>query len=374
MNIHNGGQPRTSIPRHSFACHDLSASSRRKDAGRWTASPQGDGTLVGYRVCLNTEVLEYRLIADGDGLLCERVLSLSDGSQLVQSLVVADVEAVTSFLDSDIYAGELRADFDRFVDLCASRLASSSPPDSAALTDADEAHALLCGLAESTGVADLLERCRAVVRFAGGEQFLFVLATREAALTNLQFVIGCDPSFVQTYVGRRWHAIDPFAICASRSTQCLYAGALELRSRGQMDLRMAMVEAGFASAMSVPVRLSSSLYAFLIVGNDRPGYAGEDVLRRHRALLRLLALEMFDFLRRQAHDGVTLTEDERRLLLFVDEGIESREVASLLGTTEGMVNKRYSRINAKLRVKSKSAALQAAIDLGLLHPAFSAAA
>jgi len=323
---------------------------------------------------LNAEDLEYRLVADGDGHCCQRTLFQSDGSQLAQSFPVTDVDALCRFIDGDAYAHELREDLDRFVDLCTTRVTAAAPAELAALADADEAQALLCNLADSGGLSELLDRSRAVVRFAGGEHFLFALATRESHVTHLHFLIGCDPRLVQLYVGRRWHAVDPFAIYASRGTQCLSASELELRSRGQIELRAAMADAGFSSAMAIPVRLSSTLYGYLMVGNSRPAYAGEDILRRNRALLRLVAMEMFDWVRRYNHDGVTLTDDERRLLLYVDEVLASREVASLMGTSEGMVNKRYCRINAKFKVKHKGAALQAAVDLGLLQPAFSAAA
>jgi DNA-binding CsgD family transcriptional regulator len=374
MNVLGEAPTASVIPRHSFVRHEALPAARHIGPSRWVQTPQHDGTVVGYRVRLNSEDLEYRLVADGDGHCCQRTLFQSDGSELAQSLPVADIESLCRFIDGDAYADELRVDLDRFVDLCTSHLGASDPVELPAPADADETQALLCSLADSSGLSDLLDRSRAVVRYAGGEQFLFVLAKRESHVTHLNYLIGCDPRLLQLYVGRRWHAVDPFAIYASRGTQCLSTSELELRSRGQVELRAAMAESGFASAMAIPVRLSSTLYGYLLVGNSRPGYAGEDILRRNRAVLRLVAMEIFDWVRRHAYGGVTLTDDERRLLLFVDEGLESREVAAIMGTTEGVVNKRYCRINSKFKVRHKGAALQAAVDLGLLQPAFSAAA
>ncbi len=280
------------IPRHSFVHHEALPAARHIGPSRWVQTPQNDGTLAGYRVRLNSEDLEYRLVADGDGLCCQRTLYQSDGSQLAQSLPVSDADTLCAFVDADCYADELRPDLDRFVDLCIPQLPAAAGCAVPSPADADEAQALLCGLADATGLSDLLERSRAVVRFAGGEHFLFVLSTRESQVTHLHYLVGCDPQLVQFYVGRRWHAVDPFAIYASRGTQCLSASELELRSRGQIELRAAMAEAGFASAMAMPVRLSSTLYGYLMVGNSRGAYAGEDILRRNRALLRLVVTPM----------------------------------------------------------------------------------
>lgn len=361
------------IPRHSFTRHDAAATLRRSGA-RWVNTPQSDGTLAGYRMSLKAEDLEYRLRADGATPVCDRILTQSDGSQLVQTLAVADMTALCRFVEADCYAPTLKEDLERFLDLCTPHVVAARDAGLLTIEDSEVAQQVLCELAESDGLGEVVDRARAIVRYTGAENFMFVLATREASITHLQYVVGCDSRLVQTYVGRRWHAVDPFAIYASRGTQALLGGDLQLRSRGQLDLRATADTMGFASAIAIPCRLSSNLYGYLMVGSSTPAFLGEPRLRQNRALLRVLALEMFDWVRKHAHGGVTLNDDERLLLQYVDEGLESREVAALLGTTEGMVNKRYCRINSKLRVKHKVFALQAAIDLGLLHPAFSVAA
>ena len=361
------------VPRHSFAQH-AAAVRRRGSGAQWVRSPQANGTMAGYRVSLQSEELEYRLRVDGPARVCERVLTQSDGSQLVQCQPVSAMAELARFIEADVYQSSLRDDFARFLELCTPHVTAVCAPMCVPIEDPEDAQELLCSLSESSSVAEVIARARELVRYAGAENVLFVLATREGSLTSFEYLVGCNPAWVQTYVSRRWHAVDPFAIGASRATECMVGGDLELRSRGQLDLRAAADRLGFASAMAIPCRLSSHLYGYLLVGSDAPAFLGEPRLRQHRALLRVLALELFDWVRKRAYGGITLSDDDRQLLQYVDQGLESREVAALLHTTEGMVNKRYCRINKQLGVTHKSHALQAALDLGLLHPVFSAAA
>src|SRR5262249_11026450 len=133
--------------------------------------------------------------------------------------------------------------------------------------DFEHAQQILSDLLDCRALGDMVRCARAVARYAGAQDFLFVLTSRSGSAINSQYVIGCDPAFVQTYVARRWHTVDPFAIYAARGTQPLLGRELELRSRGQIDLRLAAEQFGFASVMAIPTRLSAELYGHLMIGS-----------------------------------------------------------------------------------------------------------
>lgn len=131
--------------------------------------------------------------------------------------------------------------------------------------------------------------------------------------------------------------------------------ALMLTTFDEDSALLRAVQAGARGFLLKDVELSDLLQAVRAVA-DGQGWLRPTQQRR-----------VLDLMECEPGRGVTqLTPREAELLLHLRRGLSNRELALLLGTTEGTVKGYLSTIYGKLGVQSRTQAVMRALELGLI--------
>lgn len=180
---------------------------------------------------------------------------------------------------------------------------------------------------------------------------------------------------VPTFMTRHWHLNSALLAHAHATDRPAFGSEVPAVTDGQRAMREATLRHGYRCAVAFPRRLppdtpAGSFGAVLLLGRADPP-AGEAGARRHAALVRGLTATFIDrwaeLIVAECARSVRLSAIEVRLLQCLAAGQTTAQAAAALGKNTTAVNNHYRRINAKLGVRSKRAALVRARAMGLLN-------
>jgi DNA-binding CsgD family transcriptional regulator len=185
-----------------------------------------------------------------------------------------------------------------------------------------------------------------------------------------RFMLACEPDGCRPNLDADslWH--DPWLAYAASHAAPIVASALSAADRGGHELIAPTQRHGFASVLLVPAHSGPghTRMGLLALGSPQVGFFESEGLARFRIGARALATELHDWwqarLRRELSARITPAELE--LLRHEQCGHGSKLIAQALDVSPCAIDSRFQRINARLGVANRRAAVRLAIECGLL--------
>lgn len=304
-------------------------------------------------------VLERRLVRS-DAVVWTQILSLEDG------------DALAEFAAADPYSDHLRAQYQSIgrewreqIHHRTSRKARNRP-----FAPVEEIGAIdAC-----TNEAELMTIASDIVTQLGGESYVYHwlrVDEKTGTVEEYRSLVGCHPAWLHKYFNRLWCRRDPFLDYAKRNAAPTVGSRID-PANDDDSLVSHAAEYGFRSSLICPAHSRSNAWVGVLqVSNEKPQPTGEDVLWKHRVLLRALAQTLLDWhlatLRLEAANLFNLDQRELATLRMVRAGRTALNVADSLGVSERTVYAIFRRINEKLGAPHITRAAETAAASGLIE-------
>ncbi len=229
------------------------------------------------------------------------------------------------------------------------------------------------GVAEATDVAAAQFRLAECVATLGVESACFANLVRDGTdIASCRFMLACDPGWFQRRLAGRDLARDPWLCYAIHHAEPILASDPTLCEHCDASSCDPAFDDDFASAFLVPVQSGPghSRVSLLILGSPQAGYFEAEGLARFRLGARALAGELHDWwlARRRLELLVQarITPLELELLRHERLGHGSKHIARVLRSSEGAIDSRFQRLNAKLGTPNRRAAAHLVVECRLL--------
>jgi DNA-binding CsgD family transcriptional regulator len=196
----------------------------------------------------------------------------------------------------------------------------------------------------------------------------FVCDSKDVAA--FRFMLACEPDGCRPKLDGESLLNDPWLAYAAHHAAPIVSTALEAANRGGHELITSAQRHGFASALLVPAHSGPGRgrVGLLALGSTQAGFFDSDGLARFRIGARAFATELHDWwqarLRRELSERLTAAELE--LLRHEHRGHGSKLIARALDVSPCAIDSRFQRINARLGVANRRAAVRLAVECGLL--------
>ena len=249
-------------------------------------------------------------------------------------------------------------------------------------------------LREATGAAGYFDRVNEVVRMfetaldrihavellheatlrMGAEVSVFASFIRDDndSCASSRVLVTCDPRWCIEYEEQDCYASDPWVNHALHHTEPIRGCDIALTTQAQRSVVQLAERYGFRSAVIVPTPSSDRLsrLGVLCLGSSIPGYFDAEGYLALKLVARSVAMELHEWWLARLKDELVarsgITMQDLVLLDHVRQGHGTKEIASYLETTEVSVNSRFQRINARLEVPSRNAAVRLASEYRLI--------
>jgi DNA-binding CsgD family transcriptional regulator len=185
-----------------------------------------------------------------------------------------------------------------------------------------------------------------------------------------RFMLACEPDGCRPNLEGHGLLQDPWLIHAAHHAAPIVASALPGADRGGHELITPAQRDGFASALLVPAHSGPghARIGLLALGSPEAGFFEGEGLPRFRIGARALATELHDWwqMRLRRELSARITPAELELLRHEHRGHGSKLIARELATSPCAIDSRFQRINARLGVANRRAAVRLALECGLL--------
>lgn len=319
----------------------------------------------------------YELCAQGHGQFCRRVATFDDGSRNQVLFPFTVRRSLREFLAADralaVFAVESR------------QLFAAAQPLGAADDAASAVRPTLAGEVNLYAAAERLERTEdlfeidetlsAVARFLGLDGYAAVLGRWiEPDRTDLHLLAGVSPAWCMTFIDRHWYLNSALLNYVLEHDRPGFDSEIAAATAGQRAMRAMTHAFGLRTVVAFPSRLAvdtpaGPYGALLFLGSAEP-VIGESRARKHATLLRAIAATFMErwapMIAVERALAARLQRIEQTLIACVAAGQSAAQAAAVLRLSTTAVNNFYRRINVKLGVRSKRAALSRARALGLL--------
>ena len=189
---------------------------------------------------------------------------------------------------------------------------------------------------------------------------------------SYRFILACDPVWCLNYEDNACYMHDPWLTYARHHTRPALAHQLPARTHKEQSVRALASDFGFVSALIVPVQSPQGLTRLgaLCIGSRSEGFFDAQTLPVLSFAATALAMCLHDWqieqLRNELLQHASLTPDDLTLLHHQREGRKSKEVARAINSSPMAVDSHWQRLNAKLGVTSRLAAVRRAAEYGLI--------
>lgn len=333
--------------------------------------------LAAFDVAVPGASIRYELHTQPQGLLLWRVTALEDGSRVRCVIPFTQANALRELLAADDALAQHSVNARRLLAAARRHLSAGDFAPRLALGRAPRVTltAVSQRLEHATGVFEMHDTLAAVARFLGLAGYAAVLGHwSDEDRTDLHWLGGIDPAWCMTFMNRHWYLNSALLTHARATDRPAFGSEVPAVTEGQRLMRATTLRFGLRCAIAFPRRLppatpAGSFGAVLFLGRTDPP-AGETGARRYATLVRGIVATFIDrwaqLIAAERARQTRLSPTERRLLACVAARQTTAQAAALLGIGTTAVNNHYRRINAKLGVNSKRAALARAQALGLL--------
>jgi DNA-binding CsgD family transcriptional regulator len=189
---------------------------------------------------------------------------------------------------------------------------------------------------------------------------------------SYRVILACDPLWCLAYENDACYMHDPWLTYARHHSEPVLAHRLPARTNKEIDVRALASEFGFVSALIVPSQAPHGLTRLgaLCIGSREPDYFDDPSLWKLTFGATALAMRLHEWevaqLRSELLQTASLTPDDLTLLRHQLAGHKSKEVARAINTTAMAVDSHWQRLNSKLGVTSRLAAVRRAAEYGLI--------
>jgi DNA-binding CsgD family transcriptional regulator len=209
------------------------------------------------------------------------------------------------------------------------------------------------------------------VAVLGVQNAFFASFVRDSSdIAACRFMLACEPDGCRRSLDADGLLRDPWLAYAVHHAAPIVASALSAADRGGHELIAPAHRHGFASTLLVPAHSGPghARIGLLALGSPQAGFFEGEGLPRFRIGARALATELHDWwqarLRRELIACITPAELE--LLRHEYRGHGSKLIARALDASPCAIDSRFQRINARLGVPNRRAAVRLAVECGLL--------
>lgn len=208
----------------------------------------------------------------------------------------------------------------------------------------------------------------------GAEVSVFASFTRDDndSCASFRLLLACDPRWSIEYGEAACYADDPWLIHALHNTEPIRGGELRLATQAQRSVVQLAERFGFRSTVIVPTPSSGRLsrLGVLCLGSSVPDYFDGEGYLALKVVARSVAMELHEWWLARLKDELLarsgITAADLLLLAHERQGHGTKEIARRLATTEGSINSRFQRINSKLEVCNRKAAVRLASEYRLI--------
>lgn len=189
---------------------------------------------------------------------------------------------------------------------------------------------------------------------------------------SYRFLLACDPVWCLEYGRRAWYAHDPWLKYAVLHSEPVRASDIPVKTTEEREIVKLAQEFGVKSAVIVPAPASGSItrIGVLCLGSSRERFFEGDGFVALKIAARSLAMELnewwIDRIKRELRATSRITPEDLALLHHERLGHGTKKIAAELGISEGSVDSRFQRINAKLGVANRKTAACLAAEYGLI--------
>lgn len=245
-------------------------------------------------------------------------------------------------------------------------------PLSTAQPDSLRVLSLLPNISRAVNEQATVELFWHAVRMIGADSGVFISAIKDdATRTSIRSLLACDAQWALEYSRVDWHEHDPWLRHALNSQAPIRGDDLRVLPDETAFIERS-VTFGFASTVVVPAPtcFGGARFGVLILGSLNPDrFSGTDY-EMVRIVARALAMELHEWLLRALRDDLlersNLTPEEIDLLRHEAAGHTSKMIAATLDTKPKIVDYRFSRICAKLKVPDRRTAMRISRLYGLI--------
>ena len=169
-----------------------------------------------------------------------------------------------------------------------------------------------------------------------------------------------------------WFTNDAWLLHASTRSEPATDSEITYRNRGQLSKREIARQNGAMSALIVPAPSSAGLsrLGIFVLGSSKEHFFQGKKLVIYKALCRSLAMELSDWwikqIRRELLDEYKVTSEDLELLRRARLGHPTKQIATELGVSEGSINNRFQRLNAKFDAVDRKATANQAAEYGMI--------
>jgi DNA-binding CsgD family transcriptional regulator len=239
---------------------------------------------------------------------------------------------------------------------------------------ASRVHEALCSVANIAEPEEAVDRlgCTASALGATSSCFMSVVRDADGGAAAYRMLLACDPRWGTEYLLNRWFDIDPWLAYAMRSEIPTLATEIPGDNEAQRRMVSSAAAHGFRSAVIAPAPSAAGIarVGVLYLGSDIEGFFERDRCRSTRLLAQALAMQLHEWWMRTLRDelmrSTRITDEDVVLLRHEASGHGSKLIAAELHTEAKTIDCRFQRLNAKLGVPNRRAAVRIARVYGLV--------
>ena len=238
---------------------------------------------------------------------------------------------------------------------------------------AQDALALIHGIAETREQNDVLELFHSSRAALGADQAIFVSFVRDdESRESIRFLLAASARWCLEYEQMAWFGDDAWLMHAITDPNPICDSAISYRTNVQRNIRELARKFGVESAYIVPAPTSGgvSRIGALILTSQRAGFFECPTSRHLKPIARALSMELHEWWTRRIREDIIvdhrIDDTDLELLRLEKRGLKTKQIAAETHTSEASVNSRFQRLNAKFGQHNRKASARFATEYGLI--------
>lgn len=234
-------------------------------------------------------------------------------------------------------------------------------------------HGLVRRIADVEDITDAIDLLDQAGRRLGASSSCFISFVRDGDRSAaFRMLLACDPQWGTEYVSNGWFESDPWLDYAMHAEQPIQASRLKPGNDAQREMVARSESLGFRSVVVAPspTACGGTRAGVLYIASDIEGYFESEGFADIRTFAQTLSMELHAWwlqsLREELTRKARITESDLVLLRHEQRGDGSKVIAAALNTEGKTIDCRFQRLNAKLGVPNRRAAVRMARIYGLI--------
>lgn len=259
-------------------------------------------------------------------------------------------------------------------------MSSTSPADVPRLVDLTNAddfatgvHEMVRRVIDVTDTAEAVDLLAQASRRLGASSSCFISYVADGSTSAAYgMLLACDPLWASEYLNNGWFEIDPWLAYAMQADEPIQASKLDPSTEAERAMVASADAHGFRSVVIAPSpsACGGSRVGALYIATDVEGYFEGEGFSDIRPLAQALSMELHGWwlrtLRHEFTRKARISAADLALLRHEDRGHGSKIIAAELHTQATTIDCRFQRLNAKLGVSNRRAAVRVARLHGLI--------